>query len=392
VSLMRPFLTVAVSQAPARPLALARIGATLAILLELPNTAETLFRLADPAVIHAPYLAWTPRMSEPMAWLLIGLWLVGGIMLLVGWHARTGGALLVAALIGSLLSDQQVYSNHLYLMLPVAALLTVADSGAAISLDARRNGARDWVPGWPVWLLCAQISILYGFAALAKLNPDFISGSVVASYLRREGPLAMPDAWRSLEPMLILSLLAICSEAFLAFALWMPRWRPAAMVVGLGLHVFIAGWLSPTSSLIVFSLLMLPLYLLFLDAVPEGRVVVWDDGCGFCATWVAWFRRLDWMDALRFIPRSQLAAANLPVTEDAAARALQIVLPSGKVRGGFAAVTRVAEILPVSYLWAPVLRLPPIAAIGEAAYRRVAERRRCELPVGAKAASEPRSS
>jgi predicted DCC family thiol-disulfide oxidoreductase YuxK len=137
---------------------------------------------------------------------------------------------------------------------------------------------------------------------------------------------------------------------------------------------------------------MLPLYLLFLDAGPEGRVVVWDDGCGFCATWVAWFRRLDWMHALRFVPRSQLASENLPVSEDAAARALQTVLPGGRVCGGFAAVTRVGEILPVSYLWAPMLRMPPIALLGEAVYRRVAESRRCELPVSARAASAPRSS
>jgi hypothetical protein len=98
------------------------------------------------------------------------------------------------------------------------------------------------------------------------------------------------------------------------------------------------------------------------------------------------------MHALRFVPRSQLATAGLPITEDAAARALQIVLPSGRGRGGFAAVTAVAEILPVSYLWAPLLRLPPLAAMGEAAYRRVAARRKCELPLPARAASEPRSS
>jgi predicted DCC family thiol-disulfide oxidoreductase YuxK len=392
MSLMRPFFAIATSRAPARPLALARIGASLAILLELPNSAETLLRLTNPAVIHAPYLPFAPRMSEPMAWLLIGLWLVGGVMLMLGWHTRVGGTLLTMALAVALLSDQQTYSNHLYLMLPVAALLTVAESGAAVSLDARRAGGRDWVPGWPVWLLCAQISIVYAFAALAKLNPDFLSGSVVASYLRRDGLLAVPAAWRSLEPMLVMSLFAICSEAFLAFALWIPRWRPAALVVGLGLHLFIAGWLVPTGPLFVFSLLMLPLYLLFLDVAPEARVVVWDDGCGFCATWVRWFRRLDWMHALRFVPRSQLASAALPVNEDAAARALQIVLPSGEVRGGFAAVTGVAEVLAVSYLWAPVLRVWPIAAVGEAVYRRVAQRRKCELPLGARAAQEPRSS
>ena len=391
MSVIRRVLSIAASRAPARPLALARIGAAAAILLEIPNTAGTLLRLTDQTVIQAPYLP-VARMSEPMAWLLIGLWLVGGVMLLVGWHTRYGGGMLIVALTAALLSDQQTYSNHLYLMLLVAVLLTVAGSGAALSFDARRVGGVDWVPGWPVWLLCVQVSIVYGFAALAKLNPDFLSGSVVASSLRRDGLLALPEFWRSFQPALLLSMAAISSEAFLAFALWVPRWRPAGMVVGLGLHLFIAGWLSPTVPLAVFSLLSLPLYLLFLDAIPQGRVVVWDDGCGFCATWVRWFGRLDWMHALRFVPRSQLAGANLPITEDAAARALQIVLPKGAVRGGFAAVTAVGEILPVSYLWAPILRLPPFAAVGEAAYRRVAARRSCELPVAARAASESRSS
>jgi predicted DCC family thiol-disulfide oxidoreductase YuxK len=108
--------------------------------------------------------------------------------------------------------------------------------------------------------------------------------------------------------------------------------------------------------------------------------VVWDDGCGFCATWVKWFNRLDWLHALRFVSRSELPTSGLPVSEDAAARALQIVWSDG-VHGGFSAVTRILEILPVSFLWAPLLRLPPIAWVGEIGYRWVALRRRCELPV-----------
>lgn len=36
-----------------------------------------------------------------------------------------------------LLFDQQTYSNHLYLLVIVTSLLTVGDSGAAFSLDAR---------------------------------------------------------------------------------------------------------------------------------------------------------------------------------------------------------------------------------------------------------------
>ena len=382
---------MAATTAPARPVAMARIVVAFAALLELPNSRDTLVSLASPSVIHAPYLAFMPRPTEPLALGLIGLWLVSASAFMVGWRSRLTGGALTATLGSVLLLDQQLYSNHLYLIFLATGLLTVANSGAAISLDARRDGGRDLIPGWPVRVLSLQVSLVYGFAALAKLNPDFLSGSVLASYLR-SGFLGFPDAWRSFEPMFILSILAVSTEAFLAFSLWSARWRPAAMVAGLGLHLFITGWLNPTGSLLVFSLAILPLYLLFLDAQPQGRAVVWDDGCGFCAGWVRWFRRLDWLHALRFVSRSELANSRLLVDEEAAARALQIVLPSGGVRGGFAAVVRVLEILPVSFLWAPLLRLPPIAAIGERVYRRVAASRRCELPLRADPAAVSRSS
>jgi predicted DCC family thiol-disulfide oxidoreductase YuxK len=186
--------------------------------------------------------------------------------------------------------------------------------------------------------------------------------------------------------MLVLSVVGIFSEAFLAVAPWSRRWRPAAFALGLGLHIGITGWLLSTTSLFVFSILMFFLFVLFLHLPPGGRVVVWDDGCGFCATWVRWFRRLDWTRALRFVPRSELPESGLQVSEAAAAEALQLVSPSGVVRSGFSAVVGVAEVLPISFLWAPVFRLPPLAAVGSRVYRRVAARRTCPMPALSSAA------
>ena len=336
-------------------------------------------QLDDPGIIRAPILPWTPAVTDGLAWILIGLWAGTAVAVLVGWRTRRAGAALCVTLASVLLLDQQLFSNHLYLMALLSGILVIADSGAALSLDARRAGERDDVSRWPVWLLQFQVSAVYLFASLAKVNPDFLSGTTVATSLRRVGPLAIPDAWRSMEPMLILAVLAVCAEGFVALAIWSPRWRPTAFVVALGLHASLAVWFSPTYPLIIFAVAMLPLLVLFLDAAP-GRVVVWDDGCGFCATWVKWFKRLDWLHALRFVTRSELPASGLPVSEDAAARALQIVWSDG-VHGGFAAVTRILEIIPVAFLWAPLLRLPPIAWAGEIGYRWVALRRKCELPV-----------
>jgi predicted DCC family thiol-disulfide oxidoreductase YuxK len=381
VSLTERGLRFLAAWTPSRPLAIARIGVGLAVLMELPNSAKVLMQLDDPGIIRVPLLPWMPAVNDTMAWVLIGLWGATAVAMLVGWLTRRSAAALSITLAAVLLSDQQLFSNHLYLMVLLSALMAVADSGAALSVDSWRAGERLEVNRWPVWLLQFQVSAVYFFAAAAKVNPDFLSGSAVATSLRRVGPLAVPDSWRSMEPMLILAVLAVCAEAFVAVAIWSPRWRPTAFVVALGLHVSLAIWFVPTYPLIIFAVAMLPLLILFLDTAP-GRVVVWDDGCGFCATWVAWFTRLDWLKALRFVKRSELATSGLPISEDAAARALQLVSPAG-VHGGFAAVGRILEILPVSFLWAPLLRLPPIALAGEIGYRWVALRRKCELPIGA---------
>jgi predicted DCC family thiol-disulfide oxidoreductase YuxK len=373
------FQTFIATRVASRPIAVARIGIAVAVLLELRNSAQTLLRLDDPGIIQIPLVSWGPAVTDGLALFLIATWVASAVAMLIGWRTRWAAAILTMTLAAVLLLDQQLFSNHLYLMALTCGLLTVADSGAALSVDARRAGERPEIDRWPVWLLQFQISAVYGFAALAKLNPDYLSGSVVAATLRRGGPLAVPDSWRSMEPMLVLAVLAVCAEGFIAVALWSRRWRPAAFVVALGLHAGLSLWFAPTYQLIVFSLGALPLLVLFLDPSP-GRVIVWDDGCGFCATWVRWFRRLDWLSALRFVPRSGLSSSGLPVSEDAAARALQLVSGS-RVHGGFAAVTRILEILPLSFLWAPLLRLPPIAWVGELAYRRVALRRKCELPV-----------
>jgi len=119
---------------PARPMAVARIGAAAAILLELRNSAETLLRLAEPGVIRAAWFGPVVPVTEPIAWLVIGVWLAANIGLLLGFRTRLSGALLTVMLAFTLLADQQLYSNHLYLMTVVAALLSIGDSGAALSL------------------------------------------------------------------------------------------------------------------------------------------------------------------------------------------------------------------------------------------------------------------
>ena len=185
------------------------------------------------------------------------------------------------------------------------------------------------------------------------------------------------------------------TEAFLAVGLWSRRWRGAALVVGAGLHLAIAIWLVPTDQLLIFGALMLPLYLVFIPAPRASLSVVWDDSCDFCRQSVRWMQRLDWLHTLVPVSASDaVARERLGVSEREALEAVQLVGIDGRRAAGFRAVARVAAVMPVAFLWAPLLRLPPIDAVGNRIYRRVAARRSCNVAAGpthvhGKAETEP---
>ncbi|MEO8247306.1 MAG: DCC1-like thiol-disulfide oxidoreductase family protein [Chloroflexota bacterium] len=367
------------SPAPPFALGVTRIVLGVAAILATLELAESVLHVVDGQHLQIPTLeglAWLRSLALPA----IGVWLVAAALFAIGMWTTLAGAALVAAGMLLVLADQQLYSNHLALLTVLVALVTVAGGGAAVSVDARRREAPPTVATGLVWLIKVQITAVYAFSALSKLNPSFLSGSVVASYLRSDGLLALPAPWRSFEPMFAISILVIVIEAFIAVALWSPRWRRNAFVVGLLLHVgIVATFEAPALALTVFGMASLAPYVLFLDARPGSVLVVWDRSCDFCAGWITAARRLDWLRVLAYAGTDDEAVlATHGITRQAADEALHAVAPDGTA-AGFDAVRRVAETLPLTFLIAPLLALPPVRWVGVRAYRRVALNRKCSI-------------
>ena len=139
-------------------------------------------------------------------------------------------------------------------------LLTFVESDAALSVRASRSGRRARVTNWPILLMKIQLSLVYFFAAIAKLNPIFLSGYVIASRtthptLAQQAPIVLSG----------LAVASVAAEAWLSFALWFPRLRVAAIVVGVVMHAMVPLIFGLYVGLIVFSLTAVSLYPLFLD-------------------------------------------------------------------------------------------------------------------------------
>jgi hypothetical protein len=212
---------------------------------------------------------------------LLAAWVLAAVCFTVGLWTRVTGTLLAAVFATIIVLDEQAYSNHLYLLALVVALLVLADPGAAYSLDARtrkrQSSAAPTVPGWPVTLLKLQVSIVYGFAALAKLNPEYLAGHTLGRFVPYSAIEAVVGARRMATVLIVASVASIAAEACVAAWLWVPRFRGLAVALGVALHV---GMVASVGSgvrlqLVIFAVEMWALYVLFLEPAAVATLQAW---------------------------------------------------------------------------------------------------------------------
>lgn len=92
------------------------------------------------------------------------------------------------------LLDQTQYLNHFYLVILLAFLMIVLPAHRAYSVDAWLSPEirSRWVPAWSVWALRAQFEVLYLYAGIVKINPDWLHLQPLRMWLgdHEEAPVA----------------------------------------------------------------------------------------------------------------------------------------------------------------------------------------------------------
>ena len=98
------------------------------------------------------------------------------VAIAVGYRYRLAAALYFIGFAYVELIDRTTYLNHHYWIVLAALLIVFLPLNRLGSVDARRDPTLSsaTVPAWTIWALRAQVGVVYVFAGVAKLNPDWL--------------------------------------------------------------------------------------------------------------------------------------------------------------------------------------------------------------------------
>lgn len=111
---------------------------------------------------------------------------VSGLMIMLGWKYRWSSWLFALLWTYVYFSHKEHYNNHHYLFMLVAYAMAIMAAADDFSLDVYFNPSqrRTTCPQWCISFFIIQLLIVYTYAAIAKLYPDWLQARPLEIWMR----------------------------------------------------------------------------------------------------------------------------------------------------------------------------------------------------------------
>lgn len=198
--------------------------------------------LAPPYLFKYYFFPWVePLAPFSMYLLFFGMGLLG-LAIATGFMYRTSVALFFLAFTYTMLLDKGRYLNHFYLIALISFLMIFVPANRAWSADTRLwpKLKRDTAPAWTLWLIRAQVAVVYIWGGIHKTNPDWLRGQPMRFFL--ESTADRVPEWFGRLLTLDTTVFAFAYGGLLLdlfvvpFLLWRPT-RVPAFVAALSFHL-----------------------------------------------------------------------------------------------------------------------------------------------------------
>jgi uncharacterized membrane protein YphA (DoxX/SURF4 family) len=109
-----------------------------------------------------------------------------GLLIMVGYKYRFSMLMFAVMWTATYLMQKSSYNNHYYLLFILSFLMVLLPAHRYASIDVKIKPSlrKISMPAWCKWIFVIQLFILYTYASIAKLYPDWLDTSVIELLMR----------------------------------------------------------------------------------------------------------------------------------------------------------------------------------------------------------------
>lgn len=213
----------------------------------------------DPSFFFKFYgFSWVPNPGVTGAYILYTAIALSAFAIAFGWYYRSAVIIFLLTFTWSELIDATNYLNHYYLVMLLALLMVFIPANRAASFDAWRRPAikSNLIPVWCRAVLMFQLGLVYCWAGIAKLNPDWLFHAMpLAAWLptKADFPLLGPIFTQEWTAYAFSWFGAFYDLTIVAWLCWKPT-RPWAYLAVVVFHVL---------TKLLFNIGLFPLIMIF---------------------------------------------------------------------------------------------------------------------------------
>ncbi|UUC43814.1 HTTM domain-containing protein [Flavobacterium cerinum] len=163
-----------------------------------------------------------------------------GLLISIGFFYRWSLGLFTILWTGVYFMQKTAYNNHHYLLLLLCLIMLFLPANCAYSVDAKLKPSirRNAIPQWCIWVLILQVGIVYFYATVAKLYPDWLDGTFTREMLRKHATPTLENLYSQKWFYLFIAYAGILFDLMVVPLLLWRRTRFLAFIASLIFHVF----------------------------------------------------------------------------------------------------------------------------------------------------------
>jgi len=198
--------------------------------------------LIDPeftfSFIGFEWLQPLPGYGMYLYYLVMGVF---SIMIMVGYRYRFAMLSFTVLWTGTYLMQKSAYNNHYYLLILICAMMTVLPAHKHYSMDVKRHPGirKNSMPQWCGLLIIMQLFIVYTYASVAKMYPDWLDLTVAKNLMASRKDYAIIGTVIQKEWFLyIIAYAGILFDLLIVPLLLWKRTRKWAFFLSIFFHLF----------------------------------------------------------------------------------------------------------------------------------------------------------